>query len=159
MTTLFVLLLSVWSPAAEAKDLRNRVGVGVNTTLGGAGAPPAVSVRYGLPAPKPVLNIQLEGVAGFSAQNGVSSTVAGGRLLYGVVAEDNLNVSVGAGAAYVSAAGQGVVRVQPAAQVDFFLFGLENLGFFGGVGLNLDVGSTGGAGTAGAALGGLHYWF
>ena len=41
---------------------------------------------------------------------------------------------------------------------DFFLFGLDNLGFTVEWGLNLDTGGTG-LGTAAAVGAGVHYWF
>jgi hypothetical protein len=42
---------------------------------------------------------------------------------------------------------------------DFFLFGLENLGFTIEWGLNIDVGPTSGVSTTAAAAAGAHYWF
>lgn len=142
---------------AHAKDLRNRIGAGYNAWFGQVNA---LSVRYGLPTGDPAVNIQVEGNLGLDADNSSSDDFfAGGRLLYGVVVEDNMNLSLGAGAGYIASGGRGRLRLQPSATVDFFLFGLENLGFSSGVGLNLDLGSPTGVSTTGAVLGGLHYWF
>ena len=85
---------------ARAKDLRNRVGVGFNQQVGAspAGGVSSLSVRYGLPTGQPVLNVQVEGELGFSGGSGGSGDLyTGGRLLWGVVAEDNLNLYVAAG--------------------------------------------------------------
>ena len=144
--------------AAHAKDLRNRLGVGVNSWFGHVHA---VSVRWGLPTADPAMNIQVEGDFGLAANGatGQSDLFAGGRLLYAVVAEDNMNLSLSAGAGYLGTAAGGQFRLQPAATVDFFLFGLENLGFTGGFGVDLDLGSTSGVATTGGVIGGLHYWF
>ena len=151
------ILLSI-SPPAHAKDLRGRIGAGVDTQLGDI---PAASVRFGLPSGNPAINIQAEvdfGFASYSSQT--NQMVAGGRVLYGVVVEDNLNLYLGAGAALQTQGKVSVVRIQPAAVADFFLFGLENLGLSAGVGLNLDVGTgNSGLGTQAAVLTGAHYWF
>ena len=85
----------------------------------------------------------------------------GARGLYGVVAEDNLSLLVGAGLGYARSGGSAAFRVEPLMSAEFFLFGLENLGLTLQWGLQLDLG---GSGTAfrsigsGAAIG-AHYWF
>lgn len=142
---------------AHAKDLRGRVGAGFNTSFGQV---QALSVRYGLPTADPAINIQVEGDFGFASYENVTDGVfGGGRLLYGVVAEDNMNLYVGAGAGYVGYGTGSVVRIQPVASVDFFLFGLENLGFNASWGLNLDVGDQSGLATTANLGAGLHYFF
>ena len=80
--------------------------------------------------------------------------------MFSTVVEDNMNFYVGAGAGYVMQDGQEVVRLQPLASVDFFLFGLDNLGFTTAFGLDLDVGGDSpGIATTTAALAGVTYWF
>jgi len=92
-----------------------------------------------------------------SAAPGCSRVLAMGRLLYGLVAEDNMNLFFGAGAGAFSADSLVTTRVQPVLGADFFPFGLENLGFTTECGVNIDIGDEAGAGaTVGA---GLHYWF
>lgn len=153
--TAAALLLA--APSAQAKDLRERVGVGANAHLGSV---PALSVRYGLPTGNPAVNIQAEAVAGFWAQSGQAARVtAGGRVLYGVVAEDNMNLFLGAGAAADTVGNQVNARLQPVMGADFFLFGLENLGFTAEWGVNIDLGATSGASTTATLGGGVHYWF
>ncbi len=147
---------------ARAKDLRNRVGLGFNQQVGAspAGGVSSLSVRYGLPTAQPVLNVQVEGELGFSGGSGGSGDLyTGGRVLWGVVAEDNLNLYLAAGGGLLRAGGADYVRVEPGIAVDFFLFGLENLGFTTGWGLDLDLGGTTTVATTASAVVGAHYWF
>ncbi len=149
-------LLLLCTPA-QAKDLGNRLAIGANAHLGSV---PALSVRYGLPTGKPALNIQVEALAGVRATGGTpADALAGGRVLYGVVAEDNMNLFLGAGAGLNVAAGEPAFRVQPVMGADFFMFGLENLGFTAEWGLNLDLGTPSTFATSASIGGGAHYWF
>ena len=161
LLSLLLLAPLVAPGAAQAKDLRNRLAAGANLHLGSI---PALSLRYGLPTPDPAINVQIEALAGFWAYGDAGTqAVAGGRALYGVVAEDNMNLFLGAGAGVVSQTASGttdsVVRVQPVMGADFFFFGLENLGFTTEWGINIDLGSSSGAATSAALGGGVHYWF
>lgn len=150
--------LLLLAPLAGATDLRNRVGVGFHAGLGSVSA---LSVRYALPTSNEKVNAQVELDAGFAAGGGEDlALVAGGRVLYGVVAEDNLSLYVAGGAAYVLEETESVVRIQPAMGAEFFMFGLENLGFGVEWGLNLDLGSEPAARTiSGAPAVTVHYWF
>ena len=149
-------LLLTASPA-QAKDLGNRFALGANMHLGSV---PALSVRYGLPTGNPAVNIQVEAAAGFwTVSNSKADAVAAGRVLYGVVAEDNMNLFLGAGAGANVTAGVANFRVQPVMGADFFFFGLENLGFTAEWGVNVDVGGSTTAGTSASLGGGVHYWF
>ena len=142
---------------ADAKDLRSRLAIGANAHLGSV---PALSVRYGLPTGNPAVNVQLEALAGFwTVTDSPANATAGGRLLYGVVAEDNMNLFLGAGAGVNVVAGDAAFRLQPVMGADFFLFGLENLGFTAEWGINVDLGSSTAAGTSASLGGGVHYWF
>lgn len=155
MPLLSALLLL--STTAQAKDLGNRLAVGANAHLGSV---PALSVRYGLPTGKEELNIQVEVLAGVRATAGTSTdALAGGRVLYGMVAEDNMNLFVGAGAGLHVQADEPVFRLQPVMGADFFLFGLENLGFTAEWGLNVDLGDPSTVATSASIGGGVHYWF
>lgn len=149
-------LLLALLPSADAKDLNGRLGVGFHQQFGDTSS---LSVRYGLPTGSPTVNLHVEADVGLAldpvAGNGY---FAGGRLLYGVVAEDNMNLYLAAGAGWVG--GPDVLRVQPALAAEFFLFGLENLGFSAEWGVNVDLGAdskvtTVGAGPAAA----VHYYF
>lgn len=143
---------------AFAKDLGGRVGVGFAAQLGDVAA---LSFRWGLPTGDPKVNIQLEADGGVEIDaSGLTAMVVGGRLLYGVVAEDNLNLYLGAGGAYVQDASGGAVRVQPSMGAQFFFFGVENLGITAEWGVNIDVGTRVGVATVGGAPGvGVHYYF
>jgi hypothetical protein len=154
----FALGALLAAPAtAHAKDLRGRIGAGFNTSFGQVNA---LSMRWGVPTPDPAINVQTELDLGFATyQDTDSALFAGGRVLYGVVAEDNMNLYVGAGAGYIGYAGEGLVRIQPAASVDFFLFGLENLAFNANWGLNLDAGQATGLSTTASLGAGMHYFF
>jgi hypothetical protein len=147
--------------AASAKDLRKRFGIGFNNSFASVAA---LSLKIGLPTPKPTLNVQAQVLAGFSIrQNDDDRFFLGGRLILPVVAEDNLNVygAVGAGWARFDDDSD-ALRAQGVLGVEFFPFGLENLGFSAEFGLNLDIvpgavelGTTGGT----DASVGVHYYF
>lgn len=158
MKHLLPLLLLAFSASASAKDLRNRAGFGFDQQFGQVSA---FSLRYGLPTDNAAQNIQVEGLFGFSAYKDSQKNIfGGGKLLYGVVAEDNMNLYLGGGAGVAVEGDTTVMRVPLGVTADFFLFGLENLGFSTGVGLNIDLGQGGsGAGTGGTANAGIHYWF
>lgn len=156
------LACSLWATllapgTAAAKDLGGRFGVGFNTSFAGE---PAIALRYVVPNDGPV-NILLEGLGGFGVTDGsLSRATAGGRLLVSTVVEDNMNLYLGAGAGYVTSDGLSSVRLQPVAAIDFFFFGLDNLGFTTAFGLDMDVGGTqSGFTTAATAQAGVTYWF
>ncbi len=153
-------LLSLLAPStAAAKDLSGRVGVGFNHTFGDQSA---LSVRYTLPLEDPAVIVQLEAFGGFAANTDSSGwLIAGGRGLYAFVVEDNMNLYAAAGGGVLTnqAERQRALRLQPAMGAEFFLFGLENLGFSTEWGLNVDLGDTTGISTAASAGVGVHYWF
>jgi hypothetical protein len=139
---LFAVLLAMVLPgAAEGKDLRKRVGLGFETTFGSVSC---LSVKVGLPSSKPSANVQIQGLVGFAVlKNTDDKFFAGGRVLLPVLAEDNLNVYAGFGGGFArfDDATQ-AARIQAVLGTEFFLFGLENLGFTAEIGLNFDVGPT-----------------
>jgi hypothetical protein len=159
---LLLLAATLASPSAEANDHRGRLGLGFHAGLGSVSA---LSVRYALPTASPKVNAQIEVDAGLdtAATNGSDtglSMVAGGRVIYGVVAEDHLSLFVAGGGAYVADPGAYVIRIQPAMGAEFFLFGLENLGFGVEWGFNIDVGPAFRLATIGGAPAvTVHYWF
>jgi hypothetical protein len=152
-----MLLLLTAMSSADAKDLGNRIGVGFNNQLG---ALPAISARYGLPSKNPAINIQIEADLGLNIVSGGDTAVLiGGRALYAVVVEDNMNLYAFGGGTLTTVADTATVRIQPGLEIQAFPFGLENLGINAGFGLNLDLGSEAGVSTNGALLSGVHYWF
>jgi len=168
------VLLCLACGEAQAKDLRGRFALGFNNNFSSFSS---LSVKIGMPTPKPTLNIQAQALVGFSISavageepdagaDGPDQFFAGGRLLLPILVEDNLNVYGGVGAGYVrhkDAEGpQNRLRVQGVVGVEFFFFGLENLGLSAEFGLKLDVmpaqveveTSSGSAASVG-----LHYYF
>ncbi len=143
---------------AEAKDLRQRVGVGYSNQLPHIDA---LSVKLGLPTQDPALNVQLQALFGVSLLDDTDDALfAGGRLLYGVVAEDDMNVYAIAGAGFFTNGARSGLRLQPALGCEFFLFGLENLGFSLEWGLTIDMAGGRDLYTVGSGAGlGVHYWF
>jgi hypothetical protein len=149
------------SQIANAKELNGTVGVGLNNWFGEI---PAVSVRYAMPianSSSKQWGIQAEGLIGLSIDpSSRTSSLAGLRLLTEVVIEDNLNVLAGAGTGIVVINETTAIKIQPAMEVQYFVFGLEYLSFNAGIGLDLTLGSgENSAKTSGAVLGGFHYWF
>ena len=153
---------------AAAKDLRGRIGAGFNQQFGHVSA---LSVRYAIPTNSHAINIQIEGNFGIDTSTTATfdpekdklvterSVFSGGRVLYGVVAEDNMNLFVAGGVGILTNSDSNTVRLQPSMGADFFLFGLDNLGFTVEWGLNIDTGGTPGVETAAAVGAGVHYWF
>jgi len=168
---LVLLLLLCMAPlGASAKDLRGRFAVGFTNQLSPM---TSASVKFTFPAKQPTVNVQLQGIAGmalYRARSNNDQFFAGFRLLLSFIAEDNLNVYAGVGAGYAGFSdGSRAVRGQPAVGIEFFLFGLENLGLSAEFGVNVDVGispSSGidvgtGVGPDASSFGavGLHYYF
>jgi len=149
------------SHTAHAKDLDGSIGVGLNNWFGDI---PAISVRYGIPVTTNSTKqweLQAEGLFGFAIDPSErTSALAGMRILTGVVVEDNLNVMAGAGTGVVIINETMALKLQPALEAQYFLFGLEFLSFNAGLGLDITLGSgENSASTSGAVLGGFHYWF
>jgi hypothetical protein len=146
------------SSTAFAKDMDGRYAVGINTWLGDT---PTLSARFAIPMPKEIIETQAEAVFGFSTSPASpNQLVAGGRLLYGVVVEDNMNVLAGGGMAFMMTNGTATLRLQPAVEVQYFLMGLDNLSLTAGGGANLDIGKGNSKAEIDAtAMGGVHYWF
>lgn len=145
---------------AHAKDLNGRIGIGAMQSTSGLSS---LSVRFGFPTGTPTLNIGLGADAGLDMLSATSTTAGstdyygGARLYLGVVAEDNMNLYFGASAGYASLAGSNAIRIGPNLGAEFFLFGLENLGFLAEMQLNIDIG--GATRIFGSPAVGFHYYF
>ena len=159
---LLIAVMSLLLPsAAAAKDLRKKVGIGFNNNFSSVSS---LSVKVGLPTNKATVNVQVQGLVGFSLDtSALERFFAGGRAILPVVAEDNLNVYGALGGGWVRfATGDDAARVQAVLGVEFFMFGLERLGFSAEFGVNLDVapGIFELATTSGTAASvGVHYYF
>jgi hypothetical protein len=152
------VLAAAGTPAtAGAKDLRGRFGAGFHAGLGSV---PAISVRYALPTGDPKVSIVVEADGGASIGGATTDVLAGGRVLYGLVAEDNMNLYAGVGGFFVVQGGGPAARIQPALGAHFFLFGLENLGLSAEWGVNVDFGVPAALATVGGAPAvAVHYYF
>lgn len=153
-----LVALTLASPmVAQAKDLNGHVGIGAEQSFGGMSA---LSLRFGFPTGKPTLNIGVGVDAGVDAiSGGATDYYAGARLYFGVVAEDNMNLYLGASAGYASIGGANAIRVAPNIGAEFFLFGLENLGFLAEMAVNVDIGASFQISTFGSPAVGFHYYF
>lgn len=156
--------LALTPSSAQAKDLRNRFGVGFDTQIEGV---PTLSLKYTFPASDKAVNmgVQLLGGAKIPAE-GSQAIAAGGRFLYTVVAEDQMNLFLGAGALYLKTDTADLsfegVRAQALLGAEVFLYGLDNLGLTFQAGVNVDLGgATPGVSTTASSLAGmgLHYYF
>ena len=158
LRSLFVLTALSLSATASAKDLSGKIGVGFNNTLPHM---TGLSAKYGIPTGDPAIQVGVEAIGAFSATDGAGNDFfAGGRLSYALATEDNLNLYAAAGAGLKSTGEDQNVRIQPALGVEFFLFGLENLGFIAEAALNIDLGESTAIYTlSGSPVVGLYYYF
>jgi hypothetical protein len=155
---LAIIALSCLSASeAQAKDLSGRLGVGFNNQFAGLSS---ISARWNLPNGDEN-SIAIEGNVGFSMMAGSDDAVfVGGRALYGLAREDNMTLWVGGGVGYLREATQTAFRFQPVMSAEFFLYGLENLGFMVEWGLNFDLSSETQIHTvSGTPSVGAHYYF
>lgn len=162
LPALLLLALALPTPA-HAKDLRNHFGVGFSASLP-LGSPaastelPGLSLKYGFPTGNAKMNVALQADIGLAWTTDQSPALyAGGRLSWGVVAEDNMNLFLGLGGGYHAEGDASFARVQPVLGAEFFLFGLENLGITTELGLNVDVGAATHLATAPGLQ--VHYYF
>ena len=155
-------LLHLLAHDAHARDLHGRVGIGFEDQLAAGAGSGAVSARYWLPtsgasdgARTPHVGVELD--LGLDVREGGAGASVGARALYAFLLEDNLNLYVGGGLAWLGATS--AVRVQPAVGAEFFLFGLENLGITTEWAMNLDLGEDVSLTTPGNAVAGVRYYF
>lgn len=143
-----------------AKDLDNRIGVGINQTLGTI---PTISVRYGIPMPDKVMEVQAGVFFGLDTAPAIPTSPIiniGLQGSYGLIVEDNMNVLAGGSLAFVNKDGDPTFRMTPMLEAQFFLMGLDNLSLGSTLGLNIDLGTTGSQIVMGGnVLGSVHYWF
>jgi hypothetical protein len=138
ITTILVLLLS---PAAQAVDLANRLGVGYTNQL--SEDLPSITARY-----YPNANTGLSLAMGVDTQDSNSKFGLLAKLYRVVFTENNLNFYVGGGAGLLSVEFAGENRsgfeLLTFLGAEFFFTGLENLGFTfeAGVGVRSDSDGT-----------------
>ena len=143
-----------------AKNLDNRIGLGINQTLGTI---PTFSVRYGIPMPEEVMEVQVGLFFGLDTAPAIPTYPLfniGVQGNYGLIVEDNMNILAGGAIAYVNKDGDPTFRMTPLLEAQFFLMGLDNLSFGSTIGINIDLGTTGSQIVIGGnVLGSVHYWF
>ena len=156
MRTLLICLLAL-PTTASAKDLAGHFGIGFNNQFSSMSA---LSARYVLPLHD--LHIGVEGHLGSSIQPGGNANggFVGARVIWGLVREDNMILHLGLGGAVWGEGTQSSFRLQPVVGAEFFLYGLENLGFLIEWGVTLDAGDVNEFSTTSSAPSvGLHYYF
>lgn len=155
MRTLLICL-ALLPTTAVAKDLSGKVGVGFNNQFASLSA---LSARYVLPLAD--LHVAIEANVGTSILKGQENAAFGGlRMIYGLVREDNMVLHAGLGVGLWGEGKTNSLRLQPVLGAEFFLYGLENLGFLVEWGLTIDLGSENRVYTTSTApSAGLHYYF
>lgn len=122
------MLILVTCGLAHAKDLSSRLGIGYADQFGLTSDLPSLAIRY---YPNP--DYGLMGTIGVDTEKDNSRFGAGVKIIKIVFKEDNLNFYTGAGAALVSQETNGSnssgFDLSGIAGAEFFLPGLENLGF------------------------------
>ena len=153
-----LLLLTLCMPAtASAKDLAGRVGFGSNNQFSSLSA---LSARYVLPIHDVHFALEAQfGASVIKAQD--NGGFMGARAIWGLVREDNMLLHLGLGAGYWGEGSDSSIRIQPVVGAEFFLYGLENLGFLVEWGVTLDFGEFRNQAYTTSSLpsAGLHYYF
>jgi hypothetical protein len=122
--------------SAQAKDLSSRLGIGYTNNFGLDESLPSLAVRY-----YPNSDYGLMGNLGIDTTKNNSRFGFSAKIVKIIFREDNLNFYTGAGAGVVSEETNGTnnsgFEIDGVFGAEFFLPGLENLGFSfeGGVGV------------------------
>jgi len=126
VAVLIALTLVILPLAAQAKDMSNRLGIGYKNQFGAD--VPGVAVQY-----YPGSDLALSGTLGVDTQTANSRFGAMLKLNKVVFQEDNMNFYMGAGAGLLSQETTGRTdsgfELMGFGGAEFFLPGLENLGF------------------------------
>lgn len=133
----FLLILILWgfASAAFARDMQGRLGLGFNRQWANfeyANRVPAVSIKYGL-----TRDIAFEGVAGVSTASPTNS-VAGIKLFKNLFFEQNLNFYFMLGGGLLRANNVSGAEFMAGFGAEFFIPGIESLGFSVETGGTLD---------------------
>ena len=126
LATGLVLVLSFFTPNAQAKELANRLGVGYKNQF--SFDMPAIALQY-----YPGSDLGLAAVVGVDTQQGASRFGAMLKLNRIIFSEDNLNFYMGIGAGLISQETAGVnssgFQLMAYGGAEYFFSGLDNLGF------------------------------
>jgi len=125
------------APAAQARDLTGRLGLGYNAEFANSNSTipnsvPAISLKYGI-----TRDIGIEGIVGFNTGS-PSNDVVGLKMFKNIFYETNLNFYFMAGGAVVSGNGKTGAELLTGFGTEAFIPGLESLGFSMEVGGELD---------------------
>lgn len=118
--------VAITSPRVEAKELQGRLGLGYNGQFSNSTATngvPAVSLKYGL-----TRDLQTAFVFGTNTAS-PTNTVAALKFFRNIFYETNLNFYFMLAAGYVSAASQSGAEFLTGFGAEFFIPGVESLGF------------------------------
>jgi hypothetical protein len=114
------------SREAQARDLQGRLGLGYNAEFVNSLVDqrvPGISIKYGL-----TRDLAVEAVVGV-ATTSPTDTVTGIKFFKNIFYETNLNFYFMLGGAILSAQGRGGAEFLTGFGVEFFIPGLESLGF------------------------------
>ncbi len=114
------------APRASAKELTNRLGIGYKNQF--STDLPSLAVQY-----YPINDLGLSAALGVDTQQGASKFGFQVKVYRIIFSEDNLNFYMGAGAGIVSQENNGTSQsgfeLSGVGGAEFFLTGLDNLGF------------------------------
>ena len=152
-----VVLAAFHSKTAEARDLSGRLGLGFNNQFmpSQSAGPGAISFRYAL-----ARDLGTELVLGVDTE-GDRSTIAGLKLMKNVFLETNLNFYFALGVGYAQSQGDSGIEFLGTFGTQFFIPGLESIGFSTEAGF---AGDTVGGGMSFRTLGvsfvnaGIHFY-
>lgn len=150
-----------WSQLASARDLNGRLGLGFNSEFAnaypGTGARfPGISLKYGLTE-----NVAIEGIGGVATTT-PSNTVFALKIFNNVFFETHLNFYFMGGLGLISLNGQSGMQILAGVGAEFFIPGIESLGFAVETGFSVDNASGGySIRTLGVSFldAGIHFYF
>jgi hypothetical protein len=123
---LIALCLMAFPLAAQARDMQGRLGLGYNSEFVNSLVDtrvPAVSIKYGL-----TRDIAAEALVGVRTSS-PSNTVTGIKLFKNIFYETNLNFYFMLGGAILNAQGRSGAEFLGGFGAEFFIPGIESLGF------------------------------
>jgi len=121
------LITGVMAPQAQARDMHGRLGLGYNSQFINASLTttkvPGISIKYGL-----TRDIAAEGIFGV-ATTAPTNSVTALKFFINLFYENNLNFYSMLGAGLLSGSGTSGAQFLGGFGVEFFIPGLESLGF------------------------------
>ncbi len=155
-----ISFISLYAGDSFARDMQGRMGIGYNAEFANAYTSgfraPAVSAKYGLSR-----DLAIEGVVGFASLSPIN-TVLGVKGFKNLFYEPSLNFYFMSGLGFLGENGQGGVEVMGGFGVEYFIPGVDSLGFSMETGISLDNGSgTYALKTLGVSFldAGIHFYF